>query len=70
MNARLNGYPRDIPIAYINMAQDVPVPPALAEQMVANLGPNVERRTIDAGHTVMVSQPKVLAEMINDLIVA
>jgi pimeloyl-ACP methyl ester carboxylesterase len=70
MNARLSGYPRDIPIAYINMAQDVPVPPALAEQMVANLGPNVERRTIDAGHTVMVSQPKVLAEMINDLIVA
>jgi len=68
MNARLSGYPSTVPITYVNMTQDVPVPPALAEQMAANLGPGVERRTIDAGHTVMVSQPHALAQIINELI--
>ena len=68
MNAQLSGYPTGIPITYVNMTRDVPVPPELAEQMVANLGPGVERRTIDAGHTVMVSQPKALAEIINSAI--
>ena len=50
------------------MSQDVPVPPVLAEQMAANLGPGVKRYTIDAGHTVMVSQPKALADIINEAI--
>ena len=66
-NATLSGYPSGMPITYVNMTQDVPVPPALADQMAANLGPNVERRTIDAGHSVMVSQPDALAAMVNDL---
>jgi pimeloyl-ACP methyl ester carboxylesterase len=68
MNAHLSGYPSDIAITYVNMTQDVPVPPALADQMAANLGPGVERRTIDAGHTVMVSQPSQLAAIINDVV--
>jgi len=65
MNARLSGYPSGVPITYINMSRDVPVPPALAEQMIVNLGPGVARHTIDAGHTVMVSQPGRLAEILN-----
>jgi len=65
MNARLSGYPAGLPITYVNMSRDVPVPPALAEQMIANLGPGVARHTIDAGHTVMVSQPQQLAEILN-----
>jgi pimeloyl-ACP methyl ester carboxylesterase len=68
MNARLSGYPTGVPITYVNMSEDVPVPPALAEQMAANLGPTVQRRTIEAGHTVMVSQPKALAAMINEAV--
>jgi pimeloyl-ACP methyl ester carboxylesterase len=68
MNARISGYPSGLPIAYVNMTQDVPVPPALADQMAANLGPGVERHTIDAGHTVMVSQPERLAAIINDVV--
>ncbi len=47
------------------MSDDVPVSPALAERMAANFGADVERRTIDAGHTVMVSQPTALADIIN-----
>jgi pimeloyl-ACP methyl ester carboxylesterase len=69
MNARLSGYPAGIPITYVNMTEDVPVPPALADQMAANLGPGVTRRTIDAGHTVMVSRPQRLAEILNATIV-
>jgi pimeloyl-ACP methyl ester carboxylesterase len=68
MNAQLSGYPGGIPITYVNMSQDVPVPPALAEQMAGNLGPGVERRTIDAGHTVMVSEPEQLAAIINEVV--
>jgi pimeloyl-ACP methyl ester carboxylesterase len=68
MNARLSGYPSGIPITYVNMSQDVPVPPTLAEQMAANLGTGVDRRTIDAGHTVMVSQPKALAAIVNEVV--
>jgi len=61
----LTGLPSGIPVTYVNMSNDVPVPPALAEQMAANLGSDVVRVTLHAGHTVMVSQPKALAEVIN-----
>jgi len=69
MNGVISGVPSGIPVTYVNMSEDVPVPPALAERMVDNLGPGVERRTIHAGHTVMVSQPKELASIINAAIV-
>lgn len=46
MNARLSGYPDGVPITYVSMTDDVPVPPALAEQMVANLGAGVEHRVL------------------------
>jgi pimeloyl-ACP methyl ester carboxylesterase len=65
MNARLSGYPTGVPVTYVNMSDDVPVPPPLAEQMASNLGGAVERHTIDAGHSVMVSKPAELAAIIN-----
>jgi len=68
MNARLSGYPSGIPTLYVHMDRDVPVPPALADQMAANLGPGVTRRSIDAGHSVMVSQPQALADLVNEWI--
>jgi pimeloyl-ACP methyl ester carboxylesterase len=67
MNGVLSGYPSGMPIVYVNMSQDIPVPPALADQMAANLGPTVERRTIDAGHSVMVTKPHELAEIVNEV---
>jgi pimeloyl-ACP methyl ester carboxylesterase len=67
MNARVSGYPKGIPITYVSMLQDQPVPPALVEQMLPNLGAGVDVRTIDAGHTVMVSQPHELALIINEV---
>jgi pimeloyl-ACP methyl ester carboxylesterase len=68
MNARLTGYPTGTPITYVGMTADVPVPPALADQMVANLGPRVDRRTIDAGHTVMLGKPAELAAIIEEVV--
>jgi pimeloyl-ACP methyl ester carboxylesterase len=68
MNARLSGYPTGTPITYVGMTDDVPVPPALADQMVANLGPGVDRRTIDAGHTVMLAKPRELAAIIEEVV--
>jgi pimeloyl-ACP methyl ester carboxylesterase len=68
MNGRVTGYPKGIPITYVSMLRDQPVPPALVEQMLPNLGDGVELRTIDAGHTVMVSQPHALATILNEVI--
>jgi pimeloyl-ACP methyl ester carboxylesterase len=66
-NARLTGYPKGIPITYVGMTLDQPVPPALADQMAANLGDTVDRRSIDAGHSVMVSKPRELAAIVNEV---
>jgi pimeloyl-ACP methyl ester carboxylesterase len=68
MNAKLSGYPTGMAITYVSMTLDQPVPPALAEQMVANLGPSADHRVIpDAGHTVMESHPSQLAEILNEV---
>jgi len=65
INAQLSGYPSKIPMLYVGMDRDVPVPPDMAEQIAANLGPDVVRRSIDAGHSVMVSAPQALADLVN-----
>jgi carboxypeptidase C (cathepsin A) len=44
------------------------VPPALAEQMMTNLGNPGEYRLLSAGHMVMVSKPRELAAIINDVV--
>jgi pimeloyl-ACP methyl ester carboxylesterase len=68
MNVRVRAYPVGISITYVGMAQDVAVPPVLVDQMITNFGTAVDRRTIDAGHSVMVSQPEALAAIINEVV--
>jgi pimeloyl-ACP methyl ester carboxylesterase len=66
MNAVVSGYPSGMPITYVSMSLDQPVPPHLAAQMAANLGPHAEHRIIpDAGHTIMTTHPELLASIIN-----
>ncbi len=67
-NSRLTGYPRGVPITYVSMTDDVGVPPALAEQMIANLGAEVDHRVLTAGHIVMETKPRELAAIINDVV--
>ena len=67
MNATVSGYPHETPAAYLSMTDDQPVPPALARQMVTNL-PQIDFRVIeDAGHTLMVSHPQLLAGILNEI---
>ena len=67
MNATVSGYPRETPATYLSMTDDQPVPPALARQMVTNL-PQIDFRVIDdAGHTLMVTHPQLLAGILNEI---
>ena len=50
------------------MTDDVGVPPALAKQMIANLGADVDHRVLSAGHIAMVTKPRELAAVINDVV--
>ena len=70
LNSRLTGYPNGIPITYVSMTHDVGVPPALAKQMIANLGADadVDHRVLSAGHIAMVTKPRELAAIINDVV--
>ena len=67
-NSHLTGYPRGVPITYVSMTDDVGVQPALAKQMIANLGADVDHRILSAGHIVMVTKPRELAAVINDVV--
>ena len=64
----LPAYASGIPTTYIAMTDDVPVPPARAEEMIKQLGPDVEYRQLDAAHNVMLSQPATLAATLHDVL--
>jgi pimeloyl-ACP methyl ester carboxylesterase len=64
-NARLAGYPRGVPVTYVSLTDDVGVPPELAEQMIVNIGTDVDHRVISAGHIVMATKPGELATIID-----
>lgn len=69
MNGRVSGVPLHVPHrAYVGCTDDVPVPPALVEMMIPVLGDDLERRTIEAGHMVMNSQPQTLADVLGELV--
>lgn len=63
----MSGYPAGIPTTYLKMVGDQPVPPARADEMIQQLGPGVDVRTIDAAHNVMLSQPALVAAILDDL---
>jgi pimeloyl-ACP methyl ester carboxylesterase len=66
MNARLSGYPSGLPITYVSMTLDAPVPPPLAQQMAANLGPEARLEVVpEAGHTIMTTHPQRIAAILD-----
>ncbi len=67
-NARLSGYPDRVPVTYISLTEDVGVPPALAAQMIGNIGTAVDHRMLSCGHIAMVTKPRELAAIINDVV--
>lgn len=67
-NAPLSGIPADVSKTYLSLPFDVPVPRALVEVVLGNLGGDVEHRSIDgAGHTVMTTHPAELAAIIDEI---
>ncbi len=64
-NARTTRYPDDIPMTYVSLTDDVGVPPESAQQMIANIGTQVEHVVLSAGHIAMVTRPQELANAIN-----
>jgi len=64
--SRLAGLERGVVATYVKLLRDVVVPPALQDEVIANLG-TVEVVEFDAGHDTMVSQPEALARLINDI---
>ena len=68
LNATVSGHPLDSHRAYIGLARDIPVPPALVDAMVGVLGPDLDRRTLDTGHMIMNSHPELLAAALAEVV--
>ena len=67
--SQLAGLRGGIPATYVKLLRDQSVPPDLQDAMIRNIGdPRVVE--IDSGHNVMVSQPKALARVLNELAAA
>jgi pimeloyl-ACP methyl ester carboxylesterase len=60
------GLPDDLPRSYIRLRRDRTVPWELQDHMISLL-PGLATRVIDAGHNVMVSHPRELAEVLEDI---
>jgi pimeloyl-ACP methyl ester carboxylesterase len=65
------GIPAELPKTFVKLLQDQSLPPDHQETLVRNLrdspGGDVGVVTIDAGHDVMISRPKELADVLNRL---
>jgi pimeloyl-ACP methyl ester carboxylesterase len=60
------GLPSTLPRTYVKLSSDRALPSSVQDRMIDNLG-GAEVVTLDAGHEVMLSQPRALARMINEL---
>ncbi len=65
------GIPADLPKTFVKLLRDQSLPPDHQDMLAQNLrdspGGDVDVVTIDAGHDVMISRPKELADVLNRL---
>src|SRR5262249_42586480 len=63
------GIPPELPKTFVKLLQDQSLPRDLQDVLIQNLrerpGGDVDVVTIDAGHVVMISRPKELADVLN-----
>jgi len=57
----------DQPKTYVRLLQDRAVPLDEQDEMIRRLGPGVTVHDIDAGHEVMITQPRSLAALLNPI---
>jgi pimeloyl-ACP methyl ester carboxylesterase len=62
----LTGLRHPIPRVWIRLLRDLIVPPARQDDFIETIG-GAEVLDLDAGHMAMISQPQVLAAMLDDL---
>ena len=63
---RGRGCPTILPRTYIRLRQDRAVPWELQERMLSLL-PGLSTRVMDTGHNIMVSHPRELAAVLEDI---
>jgi pimeloyl-ACP methyl ester carboxylesterase len=65
------GIPAELPKTFVKLLRDQSLPPDHQDVLVQNLrdspGGEVDVVTIDAGHDVMISRPKELADVLNGI---
>ncbi len=65
------GIPPELPKTFVKLLRDESLPPDRQDVLVENLrgspGGDVDVVTIDAGHDVMISRPKELADVLNPI---
>jgi pimeloyl-ACP methyl ester carboxylesterase len=65
------GIPADLPKTYVKLLRDQSLPPALQDELIANLeaspGGSVDVVELDTGHDVMISNPAALAPVLDRL---
>lgn len=68
------GIPADLPKTFVKLLRDESLAPEVQDVLIHNLrdspGGGVDVVTIDAGHCVMISQPKKLADVLNPIAAA
>jgi pimeloyl-ACP methyl ester carboxylesterase len=68
------GIPPELPKTFVKLLRDQSLPPERQDVLVGNLraspGGHVDVVTIDAGHDVMISRPKDLADALNPIAAA
>jgi hypothetical protein len=61
-------YPQNVPMVYLSFIDDVGVPPERAQQMIANIGAQVDHVVLPAGYLAMMTRPAELATAIRNLV--
>jgi pimeloyl-ACP methyl ester carboxylesterase len=67
---RLAGLRRPVPRTYVKLLADTVLLPPMQDEYARNAGPGCRVRELDAGHDAMVSRPRELARILNEIAAA
>lgn len=64
---RLAGLRRAVPRTYVKLLSDAILLPPMQDAFIRNAGPGCRVRELDSGHNAMVSRPRELARILNEI---
>ena len=65
--ARMIGLQQPIERTYIKLLQDQSLSPSLQDRFISNAGQGCQVTTLDAGHNAMISRPRELAQILEEI---